>query len=368
MTNLKDIDNNLTEKDRKRLEQKYKDYARQCKELEFKNETDKLNLDRDMTIENHKLERMKLKQANCIQTLKNTRDNNKIKSLLSVEKNGYLFKRIGIAFTLISSITSMFGITSNCLDGASIQDILGYWQKGENVSYLIIGFLFFIGELFTSYLLSKQPLIKQYFLDDVKITRFMYVMIYVYCSFIFITSIISNYIFWNNLTHNKLVSIVYSFIFDIGGMFTIFYADYFINLRSKNIFDDLTNEDVHTQDELPDFNQYITQDIIERTETDDNELELQLSMFDTPKEETSEINEITNDKPYNDMMTFELMQQNIDLLQDGEIIKPIKIGMSRNPNYRNWIKKVKNVTYDGQNYIKYNGVNMIDSYKQVLNN
>lgn len=372
MADLKDIDSNLTQRDKARLEKKYKQYARQSKDLELKNEKDKLNLQRDTHIEKDKLERMKLKQANCIQTLKNTRDNNKIKSLLNIEKNGHFFKKVGFCFTLISSITSMFGITSSCLNNASVQDILNYWLKGENVSYLIIGFLFFIGELFTSYLLSKQPLIKQYFLDDVKITRIMYSLIYVYCSFIFITSIISNFIFWDNLTHNKLVSIVYSFIFDIGGMFTIFYADYFINLRSKTIFDDLTSEDIPTDDDLPDFensfiDDYIQENTTERTEIDENAINNQLSMFDRVEDKNANTSENTNDKKYNKEMTLELMQTHINLLDDGEIIKPNKIGMAYNPNYRNWIKRMDNVTYDGKDYIKYNNVNMIENYKRVLN-
>ena len=266
----------------------------------------------------------------------------------------------------------MFGITSSCLNGASVQDILNYWLKGENVSYLIIGFLFFIGELFTSYLLSKQPLIKQYFLDDVKVTKIMYSLIYVYCSFIFVTSIISNYIFWNNLTHNILVSIVYSFIFDIGGMFTIFYADYFINLRSKTIFDDLTSEDVPTEDDLPDFensfiDEYVKENTTERTEMSEEAINNQLSMFDRVEDKKADISENTSDKKYNEEMTIELMQTHINLLEDGEIIKPNKIGMAYNPNYRNWIKRMDNVTYDGKNYIKYNNVNMIENYKRVLN-
>lgn len=372
MANLKDIDSNLTQRDKARLEKKYKQYARQSKDLELKNEKDKLNLQRDTHIEKDKLERMKLKQANCIQTLKNTRDNNKIKSLLNIEKNGHFFKKVGFCFTLISSITSMFGITSSCLNNASVQDILNYWLKGENVSYLIIGFLFFIGELFTSYLLSKQPLIKQYFLDDVKITKIMYSLIYVYCSFIFITSIISNFIFWDNLTHNKLVSIVYSFIFDIGGMFTIFYADYFINLRSKTIFDDLTSDDIPTTKDLPNFensfiDDYIQQNTIEHTEIDENAINDQLSMFDRVEDKNVNVSENTNDKKYNKEMTIELMQTHINLLDDGEIIKPNKIGMAYNPNYRNWIKRMSNVTYDGKDYIKYNNINMIENYKRVLN-
>ena len=369
MKNLKDIESNLTTKDKNRLERKYKEYARQSKELEFKNATDKLNLERDVHIENEKVERMKLKQKNCIQTLKNTRDNNKIKNLLNIEKNGYTFKKIGLFFTLISSITSMFGITSNCLDGASVQDIIRQWGNNENISFIIIGFLFFIGELFTGYLLSKQPLIKEYFIDKTYISKFMYFMIYVYCGFIYITSVISNYIFWHTLTKSTLVSVVYSFIFDIGGMFTIFYSDYFINLRSKNIFDDLTEEETHTIDELPfeDISEYINaESTTERTETKNkNDLD-QLSMFDRAEDKKPENKQNTKEKQYNKEMTIEIMQGMIDSMPDGEIIKPIKIGMSHNPNYRNWIKKMNNVNYDGKNYIKYDNVKMLENYKNVI--
>lgn len=369
MKQLKDIESNLTTKDKNRLERKYKEYARQSKELEFQNATDKLNLERDVHIENEKVERMKLKQKNCIQTLKNTRDNNKIKNLLNIEKNGYTFKKIGLFFTLISSITSMFGITSNCLDGASVQDIIKQWGNNENISFVIIGFLFFIGELFTGYLLSKQPLIKEYFIDKTHISKFMYFMIYVYCGFIYITSVISNYIFWYTLTKSTLVSVVYSFIFDIGGMFTIFYSDYFINLRSKNIFDDLTQEEAHSIDELPfeDISEYInTENTIERTEIENKSDLDQLSMFDKVENKNTENKQNIKEKPYNKEMTIEIMQGMIDNMPDGEIIKPIKIGMSHNPNYRNWIKKMNNVNYDGKNYIKYDNVKMLENYKNVI--
>ena len=54
MANLKDIDGNLTQRDKARLEKKYKQYARQSKDLELKNEKDKLNLKLYPNIKKHK--------------------------------------------------------------------------------------------------------------------------------------------------------------------------------------------------------------------------------------------------------------------------------------------------------------------------
>lgn len=51
-------------------------------------------------------------------------------------------------------------------------------------------------------------------------------------------------------------------------------------------------------------------------------------------------------------ITFQDMQNNINNLEEGEIVKPSKVGMTGNGNYKNWIVKCENVEKVDNGWIK----------------
>ena len=337
------LENKLKDKDLQKFESQYRDLAKEIKQNEIDDKFDDIKFEKLMNAEKRKFKQLEERQKTTMIKLRNKKSNSKIKMLLGLEKDGNTLKKIGVLFTVISSVTSMFGIASTCLNNISIQNILAIWKQGKELSFLIIGILFFIGELFTSWLLSKQPIIKTYFIDDTKINLVMYTLIYVYCTFILCTSIISNYVFWDNLTHSKIVSITYSFIFDLGGIFTIFYSNYFINLNSKTLFIDTQNENTENTD-------------TENTDTENTDTE-NTENENTENENTENENtQNENIKPFVHEsvanITKEVMQERINKLENGTLIRPKLLGMSKHPSYRNWIKQVENVVCVDNKYYK----------------
>lgn len=323
--NINAIDENLTWNDRRKLNKRYRKLAQESKNNDVDNKQDELRYQREKLTTQQRIDRLNDKEKEVTKMLSVEKRQARLNRLMHLKTSGKHMNWLAKLFTAVSAITSMIGLGSMCT-GLNFQDLISSWTNNQNLQYLAIGILFFIGELFCGWLFGQTDTISEFFKTSDMINKCMSKGIVIYSSLVYITSIYSNGVFWWTLTGSMLVTLIYSFLFDIGGLICCYYGYKYSNLDSEKIQNDIEN--IHVKNEE-------NTHVYESCQTVENRT------FDTITH--------TSKKPSvkrtsNSKITREKLEQMIEEnFEDGQVIEPSMVGMTGNSNFRNWMQKNNNV-------------------------
>lgn len=323
------IDENLTGYDRWKLNKRYKDLARESKNGEVDNKEDELKYTREKEQRKQKLDRLTDKEQELNKELSIEKRQARLNRLSHLKLSGKNMNLLAKIFTGVSAVTSMIGLGSMCT-GLNFQELIMSWQAKQNLQYFAIGLLFFIGELFCGWLFGQTDTIAEFFKTDQLINKLMAKGIVVYSCLVYITSIYSNGVFWWTLTRSILVTVIYSFLFDIGGLICCYYGYKYINLDSEKIQSDTqVNEQVKNKTK---------RQVSESSQSVENK---GIDTF-TRAGKKSNVSRSGNGK----MTQIKLQKLINENFEDGQVIEPSMVNMTGNSNFKNWMPKMNNVKKD----------------------
>lgn len=328
------IDENLTTLDRYKLNRRYRQLAQESKNNAVDNKQDELRYEREKLHRQQKLDRLTDKEKEVTKQLSVEKRQARLNRLLHLKVSGQRMNLLAKLFTAISAITSMLGLGTACTN-LDIQELIISWTEFKNLQYFFVGILFFIGELFCGWLFGQTDTINEFFKTDQLINKCMSKGIIIYSSLVYVTSIYSNGVFWWNLTESLLVTIIYSFLFDIGGLVCCYYGYKYSNLDSEKIQSDTQN--IHDNTRVK--NGENTR-IHESSQTVENRAIDTITRTSKNASKKPSVRRTSNSK-----ITRAELEQMIDQnFKDGQVIKPGMVGMTGNSNFRNWMQKINAVT------------------------
>lgn len=347
--NVNNTEENLTNRAINRLNRQVKKIANDEKQRELDNkkhdlEIERIHKDNEKALATLKsdLEQQKLsakinlmKARGRLEVLQAESKTKKADSLQAKGKYLNIFKYL---LMFLSSFTSMlgFGMIESKLD---VFPLLLAVRNGKYLNCVVIGVMFFIVQIIVSMFVATLDDISKFWRNPI------YVILSLCIASMYIVSIYSNYGFWITLTSSNLVAGFYSFIIDLLGVLTSYYSDKFANLDSKLIYKYLSEETGNENIQTDLKNEQITEQA-KTFITVEKPSFCMVSKTGKTEEKTDNKtgkNNITRAGKTAGKITKIQMQENINNLQDGTIVKPRLIGMTGNSNYKNWILEMNNV-------------------------
>lgn len=328
------VDENLTWNDRRKLNKRYRALAQESKNNDVDNKQDELRYEREKLTTQQRIDRLTDREKEVTKTLSVEKRQARLDRLLHLKISGKHMNLLAKIFTGVSAITSMIGLGSMCT-GLNFQELIITWGNLQNLQYLAIGLLFFIGELFCGWLFGQNDTIHEFFMTDQLINKCMSRGIVIYSGLVYITSIYSNGVFWWTLTGSMLVTVIYSFLFDIGGLICCYYGYKYSNLDSEKI--QTESENIHA-------NEHVKNDTDERVTRSSQTVENRVIDTFTRSSKKPSVKRSSNSK-----ITRVQLEEMIDKnFNDGQIIEPSMVGMTGNSNFRNWMEKINDVKKNEQ--------------------
>ena len=255
---------------------------------------------------------------------------------------------------IVSCITSMlgFGMIESKLDAIPLFKAI---LNGQYTNCVLIGVMFLIVQFVISLFVGTVTDIKQFFYNPL----FWFCMALISC--VYAVSIYSNYGFWITVTSSKFVATFYSFVIDFTGVLTSYYAEKFTSCSSKSI-QKFLNEDLEkTFQENSPYNTEKRSKNVQNKNVPKTFHTVEKRTFGTFSEQEKNIpnDEIKTVKKQSNLqrtsvskISFEDMQNNINMLPENTIIKPRLVGMTGNGNYKNWIEQCENVERINNEWVK----------------